>query len=492
MTHPTSAVPYILTLDIGTSSTRAMLFDRQARPLPEILAQIPNQLNTTPDGGAEFAPDELFAGVVQVIDDALAQAGPLAGQIGGVAIDTFVTNIMGLNTAGRPITPIFTYADTRSAGDANTLRRKLDLPAVHNRTGCRIHSAYLPAQFSWLARIRPDLFDEVRHWLSIGEYLLWKFFGERQVSYSVASWTGLLNRRQLAWDREWLDYLGLPEEKLSPLVDVDQPAQGLRGEWATRWPALKNVPWFPAIGDGAAANLGSGCTGAERLALTLGTTGAMRVALDNFVDAPPLGLWVYRVNQKYALLGGATTEGGNVFAWLTKLLQLPPDVEQALAQMPPAAHGLTMLPFVAGERAPGWHDDARAVMAGLSLNTQPIDILRAGLEAVSYRFALIYQSVLSYLPPEHQIIVSGSALLNSPVWLQIMADVLGHPLVLSAEKEATSRGIALLALKALNLSGAEAAATGSVIYPNEQHHVKYQEALQKQRLLYRQLGLSDD
>jgi gluconokinase len=486
------ASPLVLTLDIGTSSSRAMLFDRHAQPVPGLLVQTPNPLRTTPDGGSEFDPAELLGNVVEVIDQLLQQAGPLASQIRGVAVATFVTNFMGLDAAGQPITPVFTYADIRCAPDAEALRAEFDLATVHDRTGCRIHSAYLPARFCWLARTQPDLLKQVKCWLSLGEYLLWEFFGERRVSYSVASWTGLLNRRELAWDQEWLAHLPVEEAQLSPLVDVDQPLQGLRAEWARRWPALKDATWFPAIGDGAAANLGSGCTGPERLALTIGSTGAMRVAIRHSIQTVPAGLWLYRLNRTYALLGGATTEGGNVFAWLNETLQLPADIERELAQMSPAAHGITVLPFVAGERAPGWHDEARASLVGLSLNTRPLDILRAGLEGVAYRFALIYRSITSELPKEHQIIGSGSALLNSPAWMQIIADVLGRPLTASAEREATSRGAALLALEAIipGVIAANPAATGKTYTPNPDHHLHYQAAIEKQLELYDKLILN--
>jgi gluconokinase len=296
----------------------------------------------------------------------------------------------------------------------------------------------------------------------------------------------LLKRRTLKWDGEWLGGLPLAEEQLSPLVDVDQPLHGLQSDWAARWPVLKNIPWFPAIGDGAAANVGSDCSGPERLALTIGTTGAMRVVLSNPPETIPPGLWLYRLNREYALLGGATAEGGNVFAWLSNTLQLPPNVEDELAQLPPAAHGLTVLPFIAGERAPGWRDGARAVISGLTRDTRPIDILQAGLEGVAYRFALLYRSLTSYLLAEHHVIASGSALLSSPAWMQMMADVLGRPLAALGEKEATSRGVALLALRALGQQPPPAD-VGPLYRPNSQHHAVYQAALAEQVNLYRQL-----
>jgi gluconokinase len=479
--------PFILTLDIGTSSTRALLYDRQARPVAGVLAQVPTRLSTTPDGGAELDPAEILAGVSSAIDQALHLAGPLARHIGGVALDTLVTNIMGLAEDGRPVTPIFTYADTRSNPDAAALRQAVDPAEVHARTGCRIHSSYLPARFRWLARTQPERLAAVKHWVSIGEYLDETFLGRRRVSFSVASWTGLLNRHELAWDTAWLAHLPLTMDQLSPLVDVDQPLVGLKAEWAARWPVLKAVPWFPAVGDGAAANIGSGCTGQHKVALTIGSTGAMRVALDQTITAVPDGLWLYRVDKRRALLGGATTEGGNVFGWLHDILQLPPDPEAALAALSPAEHGLTMLPFVAGERAPGWRAEARASLIGFSLNTRPIDILRAGLESVAYRFALIHQRLIPHLPETHQIIASGAALLSSPTWLHIMADVLGRPLLASAEYEATSRGAAVLALEAMGLADDPLAAVGETYQANRDHHARYQAAFQKQIEAYNRL-----
>jgi gluconokinase len=489
--------PFILTLDIGTSSTRAMLFDAAARSLDGYGVRLPYRVQTTPDGGAEFDADELFAAVVKVIDQLLAQAGPLANDIGAVAIDTMVTNIFGLNHAGRPVTPVLTYADTRAAGDAAQLRAEFGpdgVAQVHNRTGCVIHASYLPPRFRWMASARPDWLKQAARWASVGEYLVYRFFGRWQASYSGASWTGLLNRHTLTWDDDWLAHLPLSAEQLSPLGDVDQPLSGLQSEWADRWPALKNIPWFPAIGDGAAANIGSGACDPSRLALTLGTSGAMRAVLPaGGVATVPDGLWLYRVDAQRGLLGGATTEGGNLYAWFQDTLRLPPveQLEAELAQLPPAAHGLSLLPFIAGERAPGWHDEARASLINFTLNTRPLDIVKAGLESIAFRFALIYRRVTEHLPAHaNRQIVAGGGLLNSPAWLQIFADALGRPVIALAEKEATSRGAALLALEALGVIDSVAALPptfGKTYQPNAEHHHTYQAAMAAQQEYYARL-----
>ncbi len=163
------------------------------------------------------------------------------------------------------------------------------------------------------------------------------------------------------------------------------------------------------------------------------------------------GLWCYRVDRRLALLGGATSEGGNVYAWMRDTLKLgePEAIEQELAGMEPDGHGLTVLPLLADERSPGWAGDAKATISGLTLATTPIQILRASLEAVAYRFALIEERICGRPDCSHRLIASGGALLSSPTWMQIIADTLGRPVVASAEPEATSRGVALLALRSI-------------------------------------------
>ena len=259
------------------------------------------------------------------IDQLLGGLDDPDASIAAVAMDTFVGNLLGVDAGGKPVTPVYTYADTRNAQDARTLRIELGeagLAASHDRTGCMLHTSYLPARLRWLQRTRPDLADQVARWISIGEYVQERLTGVSTVSNSVASWSGLLNRRELAWDRAWLERLDVDAAMFSPLVDFDDMVDGLTAEWADRWPQLAAAKLCPAIGDGAAANIGSGCDTPDRIALTIGTTGAMRMVVDPSIVQVPSGLWLYRVDDERGLLGGATTEGGSLFAWLSQTLQL--------------------------------------------------------------------------------------------------------------------------------------------------------------------------
>jgi gluconokinase len=206
------------------------------------------------------------------------------------------------------------------------------------------------------------------------------------------------------------------------------------------------------------------------------------------VPVVPAGLWCYRVDAQRALLGGATSEGGNVYAWLRRTLQLPEpqETKQMLASMLPDAHGLTILPLWAGERSPGWAGNAKASIVGMTMATTPIEILRASLEGVAYRFAMIAERLLVG-SEQAQIVVSGGGLQQSAVWTQICADVLGQALVLSQEPEATSRGVALLALEAIGAIADVAtmpAKDGALILPDMDTHAVYWRAIERQRQLY--------
>jgi gluconokinase len=416
----------------------------------------------------------------------------LGGKIGGVAACTFVNNILGIDEGNRVVIPLTSYADTRADAEVVGLKADFDETIVHDRTGCRFHPSYLPARFRWLAQTQPDLFRRVARFVSIGEYLELKLFGEAAVTYSVASWSGLLNRSKLEWDRELMAGLPVRAEQLSPLTDARVPRRGLRPKFAARWPMLRDLPWFPAVGDGATANIGSGCVSPARVALTVGTTSALRVVLTDPPDHLPSGLWCYRVDGRRSLLGGALSEGGSVFAWMRATLQLEngPEFEDSVAGMEPDGHGLTVLPFLAGERAPGWAGHARATIQGLTLATTPRDILRAGLEAVAYRIALVFDLLRPVLPADPQVIASGGALLRSPAWLGIIADVLGRPVSVSQVQEASGRGSALLALEALGaLADMEDAPdfVNVARCPDADTHARYRLAIERQQALYEKL-----
>jgi gluconokinase len=488
---PSPQAPYILALDLGTSSARTHLFDARGNQIAGGASR-KIELRTGADGASEMDPDALVEALCDCIDETLAQAGRAAGDIAAVAICTFVSNLLGIDAGGSAVTPVITYADTRAAPDAEALRERLDEAETYQRTGARFHPSYLNARFAWLRRTRPDWLKQVKRWVFTGDYLYLKLFGRLAASYSVASWSGLLDRRALAWDAPLLAALHLSPEHLPALTDIDRPFQGLRPEFAARWPALAQIPWFPAVGDGAAANIGSDCAAPDRVTVSMGTSSAVRVVLDGSPQNVPAGLWCYRVDRRRSLLGGALTEGGNVYAWLKQTLDFStiPDVDTALLQRPPDAHRLTFLPLIAGERSPGWVGGARAAVTGIRLTTIALDLLQAGIESVLLRVAQIYELLLPSLSSDVEVVASGGAFTHSPFIQRALADVLGCPVTISLAPEASARGTALLALEALGLLPDVSAAprlAGPRLLSDPQRHAVYQAALQRQKDLYRRI-----
>jgi gluconokinase len=470
----------VLVLDIGTSSARALLFDDHARPIPGALIQHRYDVTTTPPGAATLDAEELRGIVEKCVDEILQH--PAAKDIHVVGMATFVGNLLGVDKDGKPVTPIYLYADTRSAEDVEQLRlsKAKEIENIHQRTGCPIHTAYHPARLQWLARTQSDTFATTK-WTDFATYLYISWFGTpTPCSYSVASWSGLFLRVGLDWYDYWLyefahviasQEIAEAKSKLPSgvgrLADVTRPRDyfkfflpsisdyndtktNLANTYAERWSTLKDVPFCLAIGDGAAANIGTGCCDTTRVALSLGTTAAMRVTIQRNSPPPvPLGLWCYRITRDLHLMGGATSEGGNLHRWSRETLQLPPDFTDQLALLPVDGHGLTALPLLAGERSPGWSLDATGSIAGLRLSTTPLDIAQAMFEGLALRLAIIYEQLGDYVDKESEIIASGGAL--SPYMAQIIADALNHPLKVTAETEITSRGVALLALKAIGV-----------------------------------------
>src|SRR5579859_3761658 len=474
--------PYVLALDIGTSSVRALLFDATGVGVPSVHVQRTYPLLETDDGEIAVDADLLVAATADVVDEA-------------VATDTFWHSLVAVDTNGKPLTPVITWADTRPRNAARELARQLDQRAIHQRTGAMLHASYWPAKLRWLQQTQPEIFASAAEYLSFGEYLHRQILGRSVCGLCMASGTGLLRTHEHIWDDELLRALNLRREQLPPLGDLRDAVHGLAPRYSGRWPALHDVPWYPALGDGAAASVGSGCTTPQRIALTVGTSSALRALVPLANVTPPEGLWLYLLDARRAVLGGALSEGGNLFAWMEATLRVPKltDAEAEVAKLPPAAHGVTVLPYLAGERSLGWHGEARAAFAGIGAKTTPYELLRAGIEALAYRINAVYERLaraLSLPVNAPQVIGSGGALLSSRLFQQVVADVLSVPLNPSRASEASARGAALLALETLGALPDVASVPPNLtapIQPDRSRQAVYRQAAARQEELYQRL-----
>ncbi len=483
-----------MALDVGTSSVRAEIYDARARVLDGIEGRTRYQMTATPDGGVEIDADQLLAIIEQTIDqclrqvsDALPGLGP--AEITAVGYSNFWHAVLGIDRAGRAVTPLYNWSDTRSAGFARQYGTEFGRDWIHQQTGVVPHASYYPAKILWLRETQPELYRQVDRFVSIGEYFYGRVFGQFRCGVSMASGTGVFNPNRLDWNDEVLAAIGIDRERLAPLAGDGEGLTGMSDEYAARWPLLRQARWLPAAGDGACSNVGSGCFSDRLIAINVGTSGAMRVCWPAEQTPIPAGLWCYRANHRYALIGGALSNGGDAYAWSVQTLQLPDQstIEAQLTALPPAGHGLTVLPFFSGERSTGWHDAARASFLGVSLSTRPIDLLQASLEAVCYRFAAIHERFMALMGEGTQIIASGGAIIGSPVWTQMMADVIGVPVLTSGVREASSRGAAMLAMEAFgdcpDFGGIETP-TGAVVTPSPARHRIYRQNRERHEHFY--------
>jgi gluconokinase len=440
----------VLALDVGSSSVRAQRFDERAEPLDELK----QERYDGPD------PDEIVELVRKVVDGR-------DEDVDAIGASCFAHSLVALDEAGRPLTPVLGWRDRRAAGAAEQLRRRVgDATAIYARTGAPLHPSFWPAKLAWLAQAEPEIFREADRFVSFCDYLYAELLGlEPVTSLSIASGTGLLDLASQDWDAELLALLGVGPERLPRISDESHDG------------------WYPALIDGACSNLGAGCVGKERAALMVGTSGALRILYATDRPEPRPGLFLYRLDERRVLEGGALSDGGNLYSWLAKTLA---SAEGSLLERDPDEHGLAFLPFLGGERSTGWNPDAKGAISGLTFDTTPLDIRQAALEGVAFRFA----AIADLLPEAEELIATGGALLADPEWNQVMADALARPVTASAVAEASLRGAAVAILERLGYE-APPAPLGDVFHPRETRVEAYRSARERQQRLYEELRGED-
>jgi gluconokinase len=433
----------VLALDLGTSSVRALVFDDRGVAVPGALARRPTHLELSDEGKAELDPDEVVTALGECLDE-LAGRGELDG-VEHVATSCAWHSVIALDGDGRRLTGALTWADTRAAPLVAEQRSRADMDRLHAATGARPHTLYWTVKLPWLAG---QLSPPPARYLGLAEYLTGALLGDATASRSMASGTGLLDLASATWDGQALELAGVDGGAL-PAVAQGGWTGRLGPEGGRRWPALADATWHPVTGDGAASNVGAGCVTPDRVAINVGTSAAIR-AVERADQAGPLHpeLWRYLVDDQRVVSGAAFSGAGNLYAWLRQVTALPAEgpVEEELAGVPPGSRGVVVMPYHAGSRPSVDLSAGSGAITGLSLATTAVEILAATLESVCYRLAAGFDALATTLPGEPQVVASGGAIVASPWWQQTLADVLGRPVRVVDEPEASARGAALLAL----------------------------------------------
>ena len=479
-----SSDPFVVSLDIGSSSVRALLFDATGTQMEGYGAQLPTKLHTTPDGGAELHPAEFADMTLDCLDELHRQVQASGFRIAAVCGSAFLHGLMGADEQFRPTTPLLHLFDTRSEPFVSRV------PNASARTGCPPHASYWPSKLLWTQEVFPARFASTRYWLSFPEFLFAKLFGRPRASISIVSASGLWNQALGDWDPELLAATGVRRDQLASRLDMDLLERELLAEHRKAWPAYEGASWFPLLSDGAANHMGSGCHNSGLMSLMIGTTGALRVVSESAPAKLPAGLWCYRADRTRVIIGGALSNGGEVVAWMKRTLQLPRDIEARLDRSTPGSHGLGMLPFFAGERTPYWRADLKAAITGLTFATEPFDIFRAALESVALGFRQIHELLSVAVGNSSEIVSSGGALLNSSGWTQMIADATGVPITASTVTEASARGAALWALEqcgAINSLSDIPSPFGTTFSPRPEAQAAFAHLAEKRFKLFQQL-----
>ena len=434
----------VLALDLGTSSARALVLSAEdASPLAGALARHRISPAYGSDGSATLDLHEYVEGLLGCLDD-LQQNGHLDG-IGAIVLSSQWHSIVALDNKGAALTPVITWADTRSVH--LDLGSSFDEHAFHARTGSWLHRLYWPRRIPWLlSEGSPSAFA------GLPDLVLERLTGQRVTSVSIASGTGTLDLAGGSYDDEALEIAGVKADQLPPIVPTGWTAT-LSAEYERRWPGLVGVPVHPPTGDGAASNVGSGGYDESTAAVTVGTSAAVRV-VHPIDDAPelPWELWRYRVDDQRAVTGMAFSAAGNLHAWLTGVLQLESDEPTGVEI---GASRAIAIPFMAGTRPPATVPSGSGVYFGLSFDDDAADLLAASLQGASLEIDRGLRMLDSLFGRQLDVVLGGGGIDASEWWRRCLTATFARPTTVCAEAEVGARGAAAVALNLSPAPGGE-------------------------------------
>ncbi|MBA3883362.1 MAG: hypothetical protein H0X73_11780 [Chthoniobacterales bacterium] len=436
----------VFAIDIGSSSVRTALFTQSGARLPATFANRRYAIRYSPEGAAELDPMVLLRAARACTRETLlarsrsTALNPLPITAGSGS--AFWHALLGVDQRNRPITPVFTWADSRSARDAADLRRKIDERDVQTATGCMLRAQFWPAKLRWLRRTNRSLFRQAARWTAPACWIFDDVFGVGDSSHSMASASGMYNLASQDWDEGITDLCDLHSDKLDTIRDSAVSAK--------RRLEFRDARIFTAIGDGAASNLGSGTDRQGVVAISFGTSGAVRMLRSRaaaLAQQLPFGLFQYVVDARRLVIGGAISNAGNLREWCVREFHLPHE-QQALSRTAAAHDTLIVLPFLVSERAPDWPETLRGTIMAVTQTTTAADLLRASVTSSFYRLAEILELMVPKPRLVKEVIVSGGILHSMPS-LHILADCLARDIRISRELESSLRGAAIYALQAL-------------------------------------------
>ncbi|MDB4867522.1 MAG: gntK [Cohnella sp.] len=454
-----SSNSYMIGVDIGTTSTKAVLFEDNGKVIAQANEGYP--LFTPKSSIAEQDPDQIFQAVIQTVKQVVAQTAVRPEQLLFLSFSSAMHSIIAVDADGKPLTKCITWADNRSAEWSDRLKRDMNGHELYLRTGTPIHPMSPITKLMWLRHDFPEVFQKTAKFISIKEYVFAKLFREYVVDYSIASCTGLFNLEQLNWDEEALRIAGISSHQLSALVPTTHVMQGLQPIYAEEMGLEETTRFVVGASDGVLSNLGVGAIEPGVVAATIGTSGAIRTVVDRPLTDPKGRTFCYALTERHWVIGGPVNNGGMLFRWVRDELaaseidtakRLGLDAYDLLNRMAervrPGSDGLLFHPYMTGERAPLWNANARGSFFGLTMHHGKEHMIRAVLEGVIFNLYTVLLAMEEQIGRPTRIQATGG-FARSPLWRQMMADIFDQTVVIPESFESSCLGAAVLGLFAI-------------------------------------------
>lgn len=418
----------VLALDIGSSSIRGAVFDASAA-----LLQIAHR--TYPDRAGRVAGGIFPAtNVADLLRQILRELD--LESVGIVSISSLWHSLVGIDDSGAPETDVYTWEATAPDAALDGLAERLEPVGYRHRTGSYLHASY-PVAAYWYLRSRGT---ESARWSDLPGWLAREVLGvDGGWSVDIASGSGMWNQAEARWDEETCTAIDLDPSRLGPIWSTAQEVGARASEFG-----LRGAVVLPPFGDGACNSVGIGATGPAVSALTVGTSGSLRMLVDAQVDETPFGLWRYRL-QSGTAIGGAISNAGNLLEWLGRSLGVGDPLAFATND-PPRFDGLLAQPHLAGERGPSYARGATGELTGLRLHHSAADISNAFVMSILVTYRRLTQLMTETVPSLAQLVASGGVVTAGPAFAQLLADATERPVIISHTDESSLLGAALLAL----------------------------------------------
>lgn len=470
-----TGVEVVVGVDVGTTATKVVGFGLQSGWRHTVVREY--QLSEPAPNWQVQDPWQIRSAVEQALATCIS-ALPPGGRVVALSLSTAVHGLVGLDSSLRPLTPVLTWADGRSAAEARELRSSGLAAEVHRRSGTPVHPMTPLTKLMWLSRHDPALAAKARWWAGLKDWVVAGLTGHLVTERSSASSTGMLELRTGTWDPFAVDLAGVRSDQL-PEVRPTTDVLPLAADVAARVGVASGTPVVLGAGDGPLATLGAGATAPGVVGLSVGTSGAVRTVVRAPTTDPHGRLFCYALTDDLWVLGGAVSNGGSALRWVRDLLTTRPvtpsdepgspgerdsDLLALADQVTAGSDGLVMLPYLLPERAPLWDPDVPGALLGLRRAHTRGHLVRAAVEGVALQLAAVVDA-LDALTPVTQVRATGGVF-QAPLWRAVVAAAVGRPFVVAGGVEGTATGAAALGLHALDRARDPVSALGLLV-PSE-------------------------